>query len=644
MRSNIYTSDVKSVSQLLRSEILNSTGIGVPVYQRPYTWNDEKVGQLFDDLLQHSDTDPNNPYYLGNLVFVQRDRDETLEVLDGQQRLTTLYLFTIALRQNLIYINDQIAKSSLDEYDKSRLLEDSNELAQLLLNHFRGKDGCYLQFHNSEDQRAFAHCGGTNYVNGVVPNGTSKKHKIIRACHLLFDLINNELDSRDSTSQTELQYFREQIGTIKSISQYVRGQHAEVTLTVINDGMEFTIFETLNSRGEQLNIYDLTRLILLNIGSLPHINQMSKTEKAFKTIADNCKNPSTKAPNLSNSKALILGTWNMRNPGKTSAGKYMKTFMEWVSDSDAIQYGGGFKRPNNHSVNNFHNTLNYLEVSSFGLKEILSPNEIQTDSCDIPGSKSEKTALSNQLRLFNHVGFKQYYPIYYALRNRAANATTISEYVRLIECLYVQMIFTFKRSPSEIEKNISDLGYEILNAESLVETLESHRGKIKSLIQKVDGDFQSAFAKSSVKKESVANYLLRRIESKHSEKRPMYELNKDVQVEHVMPKSYTKWTDPFLIDGGTEHFVSDSLPGEEDTLHEKYINRLGNLTLLDPQTNNEVSDEPFEKKLELFKKIPFQLTNSEHKIAVTAYSQWTAQSIELRQEKLAEIAAEIWSL
>ncbi|MEE1210468.1 MAG: DUF262 domain-containing protein, partial [Parafannyhessea umbonata] len=67
----------------------------IPLYQRPYAWGEEHIEQLVDDvdgLPDHGD----RRYYLGSLV-VWRKPDGTWEVIDGQQRLTTLYLMLTAL-------------------------------------------------------------------------------------------------------------------------------------------------------------------------------------------------------------------------------------------------------------------------------------------------------------------------------------------------------------------------------------------------------------------------------------------------------------------------------------------------------------------------------------------------------------------
>ena len=60
----------------------------IPRYQRAYAWEDKEIVQLIDDI-----NDSTGDYYIGSLVVAKvKDKVETYEVVDGQQRLTTLYL------------------------------------------------------------------------------------------------------------------------------------------------------------------------------------------------------------------------------------------------------------------------------------------------------------------------------------------------------------------------------------------------------------------------------------------------------------------------------------------------------------------------------------------------------------------------
>jgi len=77
----------------------------IPRYQRPYAWTPEQAGELLDDLLWAAFTKPSlddaDPYFLGSVVLVKAESDAHAEVVDGQQRLTTLTILLSALRAHV---------------------------------------------------------------------------------------------------------------------------------------------------------------------------------------------------------------------------------------------------------------------------------------------------------------------------------------------------------------------------------------------------------------------------------------------------------------------------------------------------------------------------------------------------------------
>jgi hypothetical protein len=84
----------------------------IPRYQRPYAWTTDQADEMFDDLLAASNAGPSpseaDPYFLGSIVLVKADNDAHSEVVDGQQRLTTLTLLLAALR---LHVDASFAKA-----------------------------------------------------------------------------------------------------------------------------------------------------------------------------------------------------------------------------------------------------------------------------------------------------------------------------------------------------------------------------------------------------------------------------------------------------------------------------------------------------------------------------------------------------
>lgn len=68
----------------------------IPEYQRPYAWTDEEVQTLFDDLVEYTQERIDSPYFLGTIVSYTND-DKEQEIIDGQQRITTLCLLLRAI-------------------------------------------------------------------------------------------------------------------------------------------------------------------------------------------------------------------------------------------------------------------------------------------------------------------------------------------------------------------------------------------------------------------------------------------------------------------------------------------------------------------------------------------------------------------
>ena len=75
----------------------------IPDYQRPYSWTTEEAGELLDDLLhavgQSSNSADASPYFLGSVVIIKTDTSPIAEIIDGQQRITTLTILLCALRE-----------------------------------------------------------------------------------------------------------------------------------------------------------------------------------------------------------------------------------------------------------------------------------------------------------------------------------------------------------------------------------------------------------------------------------------------------------------------------------------------------------------------------------------------------------------
>ncbi|WP_231204046.1 DUF262 domain-containing protein [Helicobacter pylori] len=87
--------DKKSLKKIL--VVGNDTYYQIPIYQRPYQWGKEQCEELLNDLFENYEDHGEDDYFCGSLVFIQPDKDNKTDIVDGQQRLSTFILLAKVL-------------------------------------------------------------------------------------------------------------------------------------------------------------------------------------------------------------------------------------------------------------------------------------------------------------------------------------------------------------------------------------------------------------------------------------------------------------------------------------------------------------------------------------------------------------------
>ncbi len=70
--------------------------IFIPKYQRPFSWDKDNAEKFYNDIFKEELIKSRSDYFLGSILLNRID-SETIEVVDGQQRITTISLFFLAL-------------------------------------------------------------------------------------------------------------------------------------------------------------------------------------------------------------------------------------------------------------------------------------------------------------------------------------------------------------------------------------------------------------------------------------------------------------------------------------------------------------------------------------------------------------------
>ena len=223
----------------------------IPPYQRPYAWTTDEAGLLFDDLFGFYQNESEDNYFLGSIVLIKQDESPHSEVIDGQQRLTTLTILLAVLASRFS------GKARIDY--ESYLKEPGHELEELPASPrltLRDKEksffGKYIQDVNLDELVALDPA-----------EFSTEAMKNIRAnCeHLLKKSIENLPDEN----------------TVKNFSKFLVQRCYLVVVCTPTQLSAYRIFSVMNSRGMPLLAADIIKAGF--IGSIAESERDSYTEK-----------------------------------------------------------------------------------------------------------------------------------------------------------------------------------------------------------------------------------------------------------------------------------------------------------------------------------------------------------------------------
>jgi len=229
------------VSQLF--DIDASVVYVIPKYQREYIWKRHQWENLFDDVTE------NNPgYFLGSLICINQVTDalsvQELEVVDGQQRLTTLSLLFAAGYQAL--------KERYKDLSDDQRLELMNLKRKLVLK--KGKDKIrvvpQVQNNNLDDYRAVL--SDIEVIGEVNIPSYAGNRRIFHAYKYFKERIYEMMDGQGDEVTTIMDF-------LDKVSQATL-----VKIEVASHADAYTLFESLNNRGMPLTAIDLIKNKLLS--------------------------------------------------------------------------------------------------------------------------------------------------------------------------------------------------------------------------------------------------------------------------------------------------------------------------------------------------------------------------------------------
>lgn len=243
---------IETVTKPTISELLSPEGptmFKIPRYQREYTWGQHDWESLFDDV-----TGNPNGYFLGSIIVIDHGHNvETgiteLEVIDGQQRLTTISILLTVLYDRL----NQFKGDKFDpEEDEDTYATYLNLKRRLILKGKKGKTRVTPQAQGSNlaDYRALL-------IEHAVLEASDPKPKNagLRRIYKAFRYFKHRVDEKLEESDNQVQTLCELINKICSA--------VIVDITVSSHSDAYVLFESLNNRGIPLTAVDLIKNSLL---------------------------------------------------------------------------------------------------------------------------------------------------------------------------------------------------------------------------------------------------------------------------------------------------------------------------------------------------------------------------------------------
>jgi hypothetical protein len=244
---------IEASEQPLQKVFSSDFDFSIPLYQRPYAWTTKEAGELLSDLLDNmgdlkDSVEETNPYFLGSVVLVKGDLPNS-DVVDGQQRLTTLTILFAAFR-TLLTPSEAAGLTTLLYETANPILGTKNRYRLTL----RQQDATFFQT-NVQD------IGGMDKIKMLNPAVLTDSRNNIRENSLLF-LREAEKMSPERRSR---------------LIQFAARRCYLVAVSTPDFSSAYRIFTVLNNRGLNLTNSDILKAEL--IGTIPQTAQAAYTHK-----------------------------------------------------------------------------------------------------------------------------------------------------------------------------------------------------------------------------------------------------------------------------------------------------------------------------------------------------------------------------
>lgn len=587
----------------------------VPVFQREYVWESKNIRQLLEDIY-YALYDGDEPvegveYFIGSIVAYE-DHNKLFQIIDGQQRLTTIYIIFCCIKNKIVDLGDSSA--SLDNliFGITQDLKTGEDI-----NKHR------LSIHYNLDSENFLKSLAKNKEINFRRNSKQPRSQTVENLHRAVLEIISFLEELISYGDP-----RSRVKNLKRFATVLANRVKIIRVETSGLNSALKVFETINDRGVGLNPIDLLKNYLF-----VHAGEESSYGDSWD---------------------LLKRKWDELLTNLYKVKEKPVSFLRYYLLSDYVVDLG-----NNLPEENIYDWL-----SDNPEKHKISESPIQFIKTLVDASDSYSLFLqcknsdsSDNLSLYNIKKLQGRYRQHYILliAGRELPVCLFEELTNHIENLL--FVNTITRSTRRKDVNLVREFSQWANKLRYIKTEANFRDFIKCYVQaqyrSFASDFQSVF--QTLHEGDFPQYRVRYIIAKiaqymeyttYSNMKPLsFYLDKSIHIEHILPKK-----------------PQDSVLREFDEIskYDQYVTCLGNLTLLEQAINSSVSNKSFELKKQTYRESQLlitrvlsdlpsvgedtQIDRAVRNLKIQEFHVWSSTSIKARQDFLTQIAMQVWNL
>ncbi|MBS6863017.1 MAG: DUF262 domain-containing HNH endonuclease family protein [Veillonella sp.] len=543
------TSEMQPLSQIL---VRSSDQFIIPDFQRAFVWTDEEANNLINDFMADTDNftvdiDSLPGYLLGNIVLIKNNTNNSADVVDGQQRLTTLTLLFKAIFIALEELQKEKAETANKWY---RVMADIDKAFQFLDNDDKFKGLRIL--HNSSLNFGETYKAIIKNENTLTVQSSSESDENL---NLVFETLCDRVSEIRELGEKQF----------KNFIKYIQDKVMLIVTTADSKEKAFQLFEVLNNRGRSLEPMDLLKSNFMKILyddeaiTDPQKDEFNSNWNEFISVLSK-----QKIQTSTFTKHYILGTY-----GQNIKQDQLFTFFDKqpLTSKDILNLSQSLK----HSAAIYSSIIKNSRDNSF--------------------SQS-----NNSFILFDLLKLKQMLSLLIPFYD---SPDILKEKVLDLAVKYgASVLFSFTQT-NQIEKELETALSKALKKysdEDKYNEIKVHLNKrILENIKQLKALLPiRSFASPSGNANQKASLLLKFIELYFNDNVIILGPPKKIELEHIMPRS---------ADAQRYQFSSDKEKAE-------FTNRIGNLTLLDKSANIAAKNKDFFEKKEYYEESDYKITSS----------------------------------